>query len=53
MKGKLLVEQKNEQLADKGEIIDGLRSECQERREGERFTKHRIGQFYYSPINCI
>ena len=44
MKKTLELEQKNELLADKGEIIDGLRAECQERRETERYTKHRIGE---------
>ena len=43
MKKTLELEQKNELLADKGEIIDGMRAECQERRETERYTKHRIG----------
>ena len=48
MKKTLELEQKNELLADKGEIIDGLRAECQERRETERYTKHRIGNnFHY------
>jgi len=44
VKKTLELEQKNELLADKGEIIDGLRAECQERRETERYTKHRIAQ---------
>ena len=47
MKKTLELEQKNELLADKGEIIDGLRAECQERRETERYTKHRIGKTYF------
>ena len=47
MKKTLELEQKNELLADKGEIIDGLRAECQERRETERYTKHRIGKIYF------
>jgi len=45
VKKSLELEQRNELLADKGEIIDGLRAECQERRENERYTKHRIAQF--------
>ncbi|XP_063680746.1 calcium-binding and coiled-coil domain-containing protein 1-A-like [Bolinopsis microptera] len=44
VKKTLELEQKNELLADKGEIIDGMRAECQERRENERYTKHRIAQ---------
>jgi len=37
----LQIDQKNELLADKGELIDTLRLECQERQEREKFAKHR------------
>ena len=53
MKKTLELEQKNELLADKGEIIDGLRAECQERRETERYTKHRIGNNLLSSFSSI
>eukprot|EP00116_Pleurobrachia_bachei_P007090 sb/3467352/ len=38
------IEQKNEALSDKGEVIDALRVECQERRENERYQRVTIDQ---------
>ena len=47
VKNALELEQRTEQLADKGEMIDGLRAECQERRETERYNKHRLCNYSY------